>query len=95
MRHVWIILGCLTWLLMASPAKAATPHSEFVGYPGLAKYAGQIDVYDDKGLVVELVVNCGRGRFGILTYSKSEQLYCGPDQRCLSSLGQAIGRLCR
>jgi len=81
--------------MLGGPAVGATPHSEFIGYQAFTKAGGKVELYDDKGLVVEMVVNCGGGRFGIVTLSKVEQVFCGPDHRCVGNLDSAISRLCR
>lgn len=80
-------------VLFAGVAYASTTQP-FTVYPAFRGHKPVIEAATDKGLIVELIVRC-RGGAGILTYSKVESLYCGPDNRCTGDLDQAIARLCR
>ncbi len=96
MRGVVFVLVLIGKIVCGSSGvSSATRHSEFTGYPAFAKRQTPVEVYHDKGLVVEMIVNCGGGRFGIITLSKVEGVFCGPDHRCVRNLNQAIGRLCQ
>jgi hypothetical protein len=48
----------------------------------------------DKGLMLELIVKCSRG-VAIVTFSKTEGLYCDPQHHCSSNLRGTIGRACQ
>ena len=74
---------------------ATSAHSIFRKYPGFRTPGTKIEMVHDKGLTLELIVNCGQGRYGILTVSKPERLICGPDRRCVKDIDQAVRRLCR
>jgi len=76
-------------------ALAATSHSEFIEYPAFREANAEVEMIHDKGLVAEVVVNCGGGETGILVLSKIEKRVCGPDHFCTPSLKTAIRRLCR
>lgn len=89
--------------MMTSPVVASTSHSLYIYYPAFrptnppveARTNATIDLINDKGVVNELLINCGGGRSGILIESKIEGLFCGPDHHCASSLKTAVRRLCR
>lgn len=53
-----------------------------------------LDVFHDNGLVTEFAVRCGRQR-GILTYSRGEQLFCGPQMRCSPSKLAVLSSICQ
>ena len=74
---------------------ATSAHSIFRKYPGFRIPGTKVEMVHDKGLTLELIVNCGQGRYGILTVSKPERLICGPDGRCVRDLDHAVRRLCR
>ncbi len=82
---------------------SSTSHSLYIEYPGFRQFnpkidrrsSARIDMIDNKGVVNELLINCGDGRSGILVESKMEGLYCGPDHHCVPNLGRAVARLCR
>jgi hypothetical protein len=78
---------------LGAAAQASTT-KPFTLYPAFRGDRGAIEAATDKGLIVELIVRCEQGS-GILTYSKVEDLYCGPKHRCTSSRKRAIERLCR
>lgn len=97
------LLGAVTASLTVSSAVARPSHSIFIYYPAFraaspaveAPTNATIDMVDDKGVVNDLLINCGGGRSGILTESKIEGLFCAPDHYCLSDIKAAIRRLCR
>lgn len=78
---------------LGAAAQASTT-KPFTLYPAFRGDRGAIEAATDKGLIVELIVRCRQGA-GILTYSKVEDVYCGPDLRCTQSRKRAIERLCR
>lgn len=84
------ILGC-AWLTSDVSAK---PHSEYIRYPGFLDRNSLVEMERHRGLMTELVLRCRRG-LAIITYSKVEGLYCGPDHRCSSSLRRTAGQACR
>jgi len=77
---------------MKSLAVAALT-SQFALYPGFLNSEARVQAFTDKGPVYELVVSCGRG-VAIISYSKGERLYCGPDGKCTRSLRQVLSRVC-
>ena len=97
MRHIKRTLGLVmvSAAVLSSPASAASSHSQFIKYPAFVNRNATVEVIHDKGLVSELVVNCGGGRSGILTTSRIDGLVCGPKHRCVKDLAEAMRRLCR
>ena len=97
MRHIKRTLGFAMVIAapLCSPAIAASSHSQFIKYPAFVNRDATVEVIHDKGLVSELVVNCGGGRSGILTTSRIDGLVCGPKHRCVKDLAEAVRRLCR
>lgn len=97
MRQIcWVVFMCTAaCAAFTSHALATSAHSQFIRYPGFLKPGAAIGVIHDKGLVTELIVDCGDGRSGILTASKIERVVCGPDHRCTNDLARAVRRLCR
>ena len=95
-----LITSALVYAAWTSPtAVAATSHSEFIYYPAFrggtsAQPKGVVEMANDKGLTVELVVRCN-GRPGVVTYSKLEHIYCSAKHRCSKALGAAIRDTCR
>lgn len=67
--------------------------AEFTFYPAFTERRAVVETIIDKGLVAELIVACPEGP-GILTYSKVDKLYCGPDHTCGPDLNAAVRRLC-
>jgi len=53
----------------------------------------RVEAQIDKGLIVELIVNCRPGT-AIITYSKAEQLYCTPKRDCLRTISAALAQSC-
>lgn len=53
-----------------------------------------LDVFHDNGLVTEFAVRCGDQR-GMLTYSREENLFCGPQMRCSTSRQAILSEICR
>lgn len=96
-------LGALAIGMMNSAANSSTTHSIYIEYPAFRtsnppvdpRSLATIDMINNKGVVNELLINCGGGRSGILIESKIEGLFCGPDHDCVSSLKTAVLRLCR
>lgn len=96
-------LGALATGMMNSTANSSTSHSIYIEYPAFRalnppvdpRSHATIDMINNKGVVNELLINCGGGRSGILIESKIEGLFCGPDHYCVSSLKTAVRRLCR
>lgn len=73
---------------------ASAQQRGYIHYPAFDRPGGRVELAHDKGLIVEMVVRCRRGA-GIVTFSRVEGLYCGPDHRCATSFRQAADRLCR
>ncbi len=68
--------------------------SSFTTYQAFVFPGATIEARIDKGLIVEMIVGCPSGA-GIITYSKAEGIYCGPDFACSRSIEPVIERLCR
>lgn len=75
-------------------SQASFQVAELRGTRRPAAQAVRLDVFSDNGLVVEFAVNCG-DTGGMLTYSRGEQLFCGPQMRCSTSKLAAISTICR
>ena len=97
MRSVYhgLAIAALAATLPWSALAATSAHSIFRKYPGFRIPGAKVEMIHDKGVTLELIVNCGRGRYGILIVSKAERLICGPDHRCVPHLDRAVQRLCR
>ncbi len=97
MRHFRYCFGLamISVAVFCSPAVANSSHSQFIKYPAFVNRDATVEVIHDKGLVSELIVNCGGGRSGILTTSRADGLVCGPQHRCVKNLAEAVRRLCR
>ncbi|HMQ57931.1 MAG TPA: hypothetical protein PKE65_05240 [Rhizobiaceae bacterium] len=68
-------------------------------YPGFVHPGAQIEATIDKGLILEIIVRCGRdGRGrpspGIMSYSKVERLYCSSKNRCFNAPEAAYRDTC-
>lgn len=93
-RKLPLIIG-LTLLATAAVAGRAPDYRH---YPALGdRTAGTvgstIEVANDKGLIVELTVRCGKGA-GIITFSKVEKLYCSSRHKCGPNLINAVKDTC-
>ncbi len=78
---------------------AAAISSSFITYPGFNHPANVIEMTTDKGLIVEIVLRCGRkgnGQVspGIISYSKVERLYCSSRNNCYTSARKAAAETC-
>ncbi len=62
-------------------------------YPVFAGRGGPVEAYTDKGPIVEMIVRCPGGT-GIMSYSKSERVYCSSKHRCMASLDAALEDTC-
>lgn len=70
--------------------------TNFTAYPEFVEPGAVIEAWTDKGLIVEMIIKCPSGPpSGILTFSKTERLYCLPDHTCLADGHTAIRRFCR
>ncbi|MEO0728823.1 MAG: hypothetical protein AAFY64_00395 [Pseudomonadota bacterium] len=67
----------------------------FTLYPGYADHSsgGRIEAFTDRGTIYELIVKCPSGT-GIMSFAKSDRMYCVPDGSCTRSLPAAIARTC-
>lgn len=81
-------------LVLPADAAGSSPTQPFTLYPAFVHRHAVVEAATDKGLVVELIVRCPGGA-GILTYSKVERRYCGPDHQCAAVLDDAVRRLCQ
>ncbi len=78
---------------------AAAVTSNFITYPGFNHPASIIEMTTDKGLILEIVLRCGRkpnGQVssGIMSYSKVEDLYCSSRNRCYTNPKKAVEETC-
>lgn len=70
----------------------------FTFYPAFGDFTDQtgdarLEAAIDKGLIYELVVNCGDGT-AIVSYSKVERLFCTPVDGCGRNVREAFTRAC-
>lgn len=54
----------------------------------------RIEAFVDRGPILELTVNCSRGT-AILSYSKSERIFCNPVGTCSPHREAIIEQTCR
>ena len=97
MKYARLCLFGLTSAVLAvavPTAGVARQAYGFTYYPAFTKRHAVVEAATDKGLIVEMIVRCPGGP-GIVTFSKVEGLYCGPDHRCARSLQPVVQRLCR
>jgi len=78
---------------------AAAASSNFITYPGFNHPTNIIEMTTDKGLILEIVLRCGRkanGQIssGIMSYSKVERLYCSSRNNCYSNAKKAAEETC-
>ena len=78
---------------------AAAATSNFITYPGFNHPANIIEMTTDKGLILEIVLRCGRGAngeisSGIMSYSKIERLYCSSRNNCYINAKKAVEETC-
>ncbi len=71
----------------------------YITYPGLNHPEKMIEMTTDKGLILEIVLRCGRkanGQIspGIMSYSKIERLYCSSRNNCYTSAKKAVNETC-
>lgn len=65
----------------------------FTIYPGPSTPDRRIEAITDHGPILELIVRCPRGN-AIISYSKSDRLYCGPRWTCDDSRDRVIREAC-
>ncbi len=63
-------------------------------YPGNRAPDARIEALIDRGPILELIVRCPVGT-AIVSYSKMERRYCGPDGLCDRSMDTIVRRACR
>lgn len=91
-RQVSLVVLELAVLSFSSLVLVA--YASFNYYPGLVEgNQSPIEVVIDKGVVNELIVNCG-GSTGIVSHDKVARVYCLPQGGCTHSLQGAVDRLC-
>lgn len=78
---------------------AAAATSSFITYPGFNHPANIIEMTTDKGLILEIVLRCGRNSngqisSGIMSYSKIERLYCSSRNNCYTNAKKAVEETC-
>ncbi len=77
----------------------AAATGNFTTYPGFNHPEKIIEMTTDKGLVLEIVLRCGRkgdGQIlsGVMSYSKVERLYCSSKNKCYTSAKKAVNETC-
>ena len=80
-------------LSLAALATSAQPHLPLTDYPAFRRPAARVEAVVDRGLIQELIIKCDGGT-AIVSYSKVERLYCGPDARCHARLPVIVARTC-
>lgn len=66
----------------------------FSDYPAFVKRGVLVEAYTDLGPIIELIVRCPTGT-GIMSYSKSERLFCSSKFKCTVTLMSAVADTCR
>lgn len=79
---------------MQLAAVLAVTAATFTIYPGVKAQNPAIEAMIDRGPIVELIVRCPSGT-AIISYSKMERRYCGPDLVCDRSMATVVRRACR
>ena len=77
----------------------AATTSNFISYPGFIHPENIIEMTTDKGLILEIVLRCGRNSngqisSGVMSYSKIERLYCSSRNNCYSDAKKAAEETC-
>lgn len=77
----------------------AATTSNFISYPGFNHPENIIEMTTDKGLILEIVLRCGRNSngqisSGVMSYSKIERLYCSSRNNCYSNAKKAAEETC-
>lgn len=67
--------------------------TSYSDYPAFVRPGIVVEMFTDKGVVIELVVRCPDGT-GILTYSKAEALFCSSKHQCFRGLSLAVDDTC-
>ncbi len=81
---------------MLSALPAAVILANFAAYPQFVQPNSVVEAWVDKGLIVEMIISCPSAPpSAIMTFSKTERLYCLPDDSCYGDGRVAIKRLCR
>lgn len=82
-------------------AAIATNFTAYPGYgdrniasPPAANSEVRIEATTNRGPIVELIVRCPGGS-AIMSYSKTERLYCTPRMRCSKNLQETLAQTCR
>lgn len=82
-------------LALAAVVLANTVTGDFTRYPGFLAVGGHsgIEAITDRGLIAELIVRCNEGVV-VLSYSKTERLFCTPKNGCFDTLINARQTSC-
>ena len=87
-------------LILAAVAAGFTTYPGFGDKPEPAapqptqiQHGLKIEALVDKGPIVEMIIRCG-GHTAIISYSKIEKLYCGPNQACDPVLARTLEPTC-
>ena len=68
-------------------------YGDKIGAGAVAPAQPYVEAAVDKGLIVELIVRCEKGT-AILSYSKIENVYCGPLGGCIAKANVAVAKAC-
>lgn len=87
-----------TVILAATTVTAAS--SGLTTNPGSNQTANIIEIALDRGLILEIIVRCRRKRdgqtsIGIITYSRTEHLYCSSNNNCYPNPKKAVAETCK
>jgi hypothetical protein len=66
----------------------------FIEYHQPTRRGPAVTMISDRGPIQELTITCGGKRFGIVSYSKSEKLFCDPRLKCDRSFQIVYERTC-
>ena len=83
-------LALLSTGALATSASARLPLTD---YPAVVNPSARVEAVIERGLTQELIVKCDGG-VTIVSYSKVEKLYCGPNARCHARLAVILARTC-
>lgn len=68
--------------------------SKVITVPPAQQAGPVVETATDKGPFVELVIRCANG-VAIISYSKTDRLFCAPRHSCSRRLSEVVGKSCR
>ena len=81
-------------LLAASPMAAASPPAAPAPSFGEQTPVHGVVAIVDRGLVSEVIVRCAKGESAIVSFSKTEKVFCAPNGGCSDALRPIAARAC-